>query len=281
MFASGLPGLLLTALIAVVVNFPLSGMREDAVTYMNLGMGLITDGRPAEALPALQKALEIKPTLAGAYYNTGRALMALKRPAAAVEQYELALKHSPDFGVAHAELGKYFYETEQADRAIPHLRQAIELVPDLPLLSVELAELLTARGESAAAIAVLRQARRVHPDDWLAANNLAWILATDSDPEVRNGVEAVQLAEGVAARELDPARSRPAPVFEIAILDVLAAAYAEQGRFDEAVRAIRRALDMARRNSDQATVQGLAARLQNYSNHQPFRVPRSPAVRGR
>jgi hypothetical protein len=69
-----------------------------------------------------------------------------------------------------------------------------------------------------------------------ALNNLAWILATDPNPEVRKGTEAVQLA--VRACELTQYK-------EAMILGTLGTAYAEAGRFEEAITAAQRAEALA------------------------------------
>ena len=66
-----------------------------------------------------------------------------------------------------------------------------------------------------------------NPDQLLALNNLAWLLATDDDSQWRNGTEAVRLAE----RACDLTHYQT-PAF----LGTLAAAYAEAGRFDDAVK---------------------------------------------
>ena len=69
-----------------------------------------------------------------------------------------------------------------------------------------------------------------------ALNNLAWILAANSSDALRNGAEAVRLAE--RACELSEHR-------EPVLLGTLAAAYAEAGRFGEAVKTAEKACDLA------------------------------------
>jgi len=60
----------------------------------------------------------------------------------------------------------------------------------------------------------------------IAANNLAWILATASDPHLRNGNEAVRLAEQAC---------RSTQYEEVYMIATLSAAYAEAGRFNDAI----------------------------------------------
>jgi tetratricopeptide (TPR) repeat protein len=100
------------------------------------------------------------------------------------------------------------------------------------------------------------------PDLPEALNNLAWILAANPDPQVRNGPEAVVLAE--RACELSK-YERPIMV------GTLAAAYAEAGRFAEAVAAAEKAKALA----EQAKQADLVARngtlLERYRAGQPAR----------
>jgi tetratricopeptide (TPR) repeat protein len=91
-------------------------------------------------------------------------------------------------------------------------------------------------GRTREAVAQYRQALRLNPDLVGALNNLAWILAASPDDKLRNGAEAVPLAE--RACELTHYGK---PV----IIGTLAAAYAEAGRFPEAVATAEKAEQLA------------------------------------
>jgi spermidine synthase len=95
------------------------------------------------------------------------------------------------------------------------------------------------------AIEILRQGRAVKPSDAILANNLAWRLATSPQPALRNGEEAVQLAE--LANELFSGK-------HVSLLNTLAAAYAAAGRFPDAIATAQEALALARQDRDEATV---------------------------
>ena len=97
-------------------------------------------------------------------------------------------------------------------------------------------------------------------------NNTAWLLATDQNASVRNGAEAVELA-GRAVR-LSNGR-------EPAILGTLAAAYAETGRFPEAVQTARKALELAVQQNNRPLTDVLPARIALYEAGKPFRQPTS------
>ncbi|HEY6867379.1 MAG TPA: tetratricopeptide repeat protein, partial [Candidatus Eisenbacteria bacterium] len=97
------------------------------------------------------------------------------------------------------------------------------------------------------------------PDDAAALLALAWIRATDPDAARRDGAEAVRLAE--RARDLGEAPG----------LDrTLAAAYAEAGRFPDAVQACERAVERASAAGDQDGVARSRAQLSRYRAGQPY-----------
>jgi tetratricopeptide (TPR) repeat protein len=95
-------------------------------------------------------------------------------------------------------------------------------------------------------------------------NNLAWQLATASDEKLRDGAEAVRLAERLAA---GPGGSDPSR------LDTLAAAYAEAGKFDDAVRTAGRARELAQQAGRNDLAERISQRLNLYERGQPYREP--------
>jgi tetratricopeptide (TPR) repeat protein len=96
--------------------------------------------------------------------------------------------------------------------------------------------------------------------DLVALKRAAWLLATSSNPKVRDGAGAIEFGQkAVAATEGKDA----------SIQDTLAAAYAEASQFDQAIRTEKRALDLARREDEKQEYQ---ARLKLYEAHTPFRV---------
>jgi tetratricopeptide (TPR) repeat protein len=98
----------------------------------------------------------------------------------------------------------------------------------------------------------------INPDLLPALNNLAWIRATDFNKEFRDGAEAVNLAE----------RCCKLTNYQLnGTLDTLAAAYAEVGRFDDAIRWLTKALELA----DDAGKQELSKQLDSYRAGKPLR----------
>ena len=98
---------------------------------------------------------------------------------------------------------------------------------------------LLAKGRVRDAMAEYTKALQISPENLAALSNLAWLLATSADPSLRNGSEAVRLAERA---ESASSRSDKHPT----VLRILAAAYAEAGQFAEAKETAQQALEAAR-----------------------------------
>ncbi len=104
--------------------------------------------------------------------------------------------------------------------------------------------------------------RCARPDDVALLNDTAWALATNPNASVRNGAEAIELAER-AVRLSDGQ--------EPAVLGTLAAAYAEAERFPEAAQTARRALELATQQNKLPLVKSIKAKIPLYEAGTPFR----------
>jgi tetratricopeptide (TPR) repeat protein len=116
---------------------------------------------------------------------------------------------------------------------------------------------LRQQGKLDDAVREYESALQYQPGFVLAENNLAWILATAADPNLRNGARAVQLAEQavVATDGNDPF-----------LLHTLAAAYAETGEFEKAVGAAEDALKIAEANGIKQLVESLRTKIVLYQS---------------
>jgi tetratricopeptide (TPR) repeat protein len=198
--------------------------------------------------------------LAGVYVGKGRY-------AAAILHAREAIRIDPHYENAHGSLGLALLSNGQRDEALVHFRDALKINPDFVQpdradLHNNLGGALSLKGRMKAAVVQYERAIQLKPDYAGAELNLAWILATSPDPAVRNGSRAVQLAQH--ARQ----RSSGSP---LRVLRILAAAYAEAGRYPEAVQTASRAHELAMAQTDTAWVNRLQAELQFYHAGQPFR----------
>jgi len=238
------------------------------VTYFSLGTALLDEGRAAEAVAPLRKAIEIKPDFATAYHNLGLALAAQDQEDAAAEQFALALRYNPRLFESQMLLARHLLRAKRPSEAIAHLRIAAELRPDSELPHADLAQALLENGESAGAVEEYRAALRLAPDSVEYADTLAWVLATDPDPRVRDGAEAAGLIERLL---------RAGAKEDAVLLDCLAAGYAAAGRFEEAVTTARRALQIAQAEGNALLAREVESRLRLYESGQSVRRQPKPA----
>jgi len=129
-----------------------------------------------------------------------------------------------------------YLSRNEFDAAIVHLRRAIQLRPDDYQAQFALARALSQTGGTAEAITIYFDQLRQFPDGTATLNELAWIFATHPDARYRNGERAVEMAE-----RLNRLMDHKYPL----ALRTLAAAYAEAGRFDDAVRTADLAIEKA------------------------------------
>jgi tetratricopeptide (TPR) repeat protein len=207
-----------------------------AEAHYNLANALLQKGRMDEAIAECKEALKLKPNDPDAHVALGNTLLAKKAVDEAIAEYGLALQLYPDDAVADYDLGNALVENSQLQDAVRKYERALDLQPDMAEAHIQLGNIFLANGDTLTALNHYRAALQLNPTSAAAQNNLAWILATARDPSLRDGQTALNLAEKAA---------RSTGGRNPAVLQVLAAAYAERARFDQAVVTAQSALDMA------------------------------------
>jgi spermidine synthase len=219
-----------------------------------------------EALRHGERALALDPNHAECHFHVANLLGQKGRFDEAIAHYRQALGLKPHYAKAHVNLGIALLGRGQLDAATDHFQRALAIEPEHVGARQNLGAALEQQGRIAEALACWREVLRVQPNQLAVLNRCAWILATDADPAVRNAAEAVALAE--RAVQLSGGR-------DPAILDTLAAAYAEAGRFQDALRVAQTALDQAAASGNAAPLEGLRARTKLYQAGSPFRQSNS------
>ena len=209
---------------------------DDAVLHRNLGIALTNAGQLDEGIVHYRRALEINPDYAMVHYSIGHALTVVGQFDEAIGHYRRALQIDPGYTDAHSNLGVALINGGRFDEAIDHYRRALQINPDDAALHYNLGIALIKVGQLDEAISHYRRVVKLQPEYLPAFNELAWYLATASDPMLRNPAEAVRLAQ--KACELDGHKNA-------AFLDTLAVAYASADRFNEAVLTAEKALELA------------------------------------
>jgi tetratricopeptide (TPR) repeat protein len=233
-----------------------------AHAYNNLGLAIAMQGNLDEAAADFNKAIELDPKYGAAEGNLGHALLAKNDLDAAIPHLQRALDLGPETAESHDNLGMALAEKGQTADAIPHFERALQLSPNLVQAHYFLGMALVMTGKRTEGLAQWRQALRKDPDNVQVLNETAWVLSTSADDSLRNGSEAVPLAEH--AVQLTSAH-------EPAILGTLAAAYAETGRFDKAIEFEQRAADLATQQGNTQLAASLGKRLTLFQEKTPIR----------
>lgn len=202
--------------------------------HNNLGCLLAEKGDLAGARAEFEASIKLNPRNASAHCNLGKALLLKSDFAGAEKHFRTALQTQPNHVDSLRNYAAALAERGRSTEAVKFLQEAVQRKPSLEI-RLELAGLLTAQGQDAEAVRELRLALAAQPEAVEALSTLAWILATSARDEVRAGSEAVRLAE--RARALKPPDAQG--------LTALAAAYAETGRYAEAVETAKQAIALA------------------------------------
>ncbi len=229
------------------------------------------------------------------HYDRGLAWVYEAQPERAAESFRRALAENALHQPAHNGLGKILLEGGDIQGALFHFSEATALKPRDPIARSNHALVLATMGRWLEAEEGFVKALEWAPTnaDWWAnagicrerlgdrrgavdayetalarsrhhrsaGNNLAWLLATAPEPDLRNGQRAVILAEQVVASDAS-----------LPTLDTLAAALAEAGRFDDAVVVADRALAMPDSASEGLSAE-VTARRELYAMGRPYRDP--------
>jgi len=255
------------------VNIPPDGLLKidvPAAEFYRLSsraMESMAAGRYEQAVGEWTKALEVTPDDVKANDNLGLALAQVGRIDDALKYFQKAVEIDPRDVAGHNNLAGALRKKGRINEAIAHWTTALELNPRSAAAHNNLGDTLYGQGRHAEAVAHWRAGLRAEPDRIFTLNQLAWVLATCAETAVRNGAEAVGLAE--RAVQLSGGR-------DPAVLSTLAAAYAETSRFPEAADTARRALNLAlsAEQKNQPLIGALKAGVALYQAGSPYREVR-------
>ena len=226
-----------------------------------LGLALASRGRTEEAIAQWRKAVEIQPELGPVQNNLGVALSSKGQFAEAVAHFRQALAVQAgdadiwnNLGVALTRLGNF-------EEAIAAFRKSLDRRPSSAETEYNLGAALAGSHNLPEALAAWREGLKSAPDSLPLLRQAAWTLATSPDDSLRNGAQAVDLARHAIS---------VAKVSAPELLDVLAAALAETGRFPDAESAASQAVALASQNQP-ALAAAIASRAALYRSGRPFR----------
>jgi tetratricopeptide (TPR) repeat protein len=212
------------------------------------------------------RELENDPNRSDIQWRLGSVLASQGKTQEAAQQYQASLRTQPT-PEAHLCLAELLERNGDPQGALTNCWAALALRPT-PLNHVQAGQVLAALGRGAEAINQYRHALALVPDLVPALNNLAWVLAADREATNRNGAEAVRLAERACTLT-----DRQIPV----LVGTLAAAYAEAGRFKEAIETAQQARALAQAAGQPEVAERNRQLLALYQSGQAFHELPTPA----
>jgi arylsulfatase A-like enzyme/Flp pilus assembly protein TadD len=231
----------------------------------NLALALVREGRVGEAVEHLREAVRIEPAHGGgfitralAWAEEGRLDQARRALEAAAQVPETAVESSFNLGLLAIRDGK-------VEAASTHLARTLSLDPAHAQALGALSRIYMRTRRFGDLARILRAAVAADPSDARTAINLALLLASCRDASVRNGTEAVEIAERAASLS---------GYGRADVLATLAAAYAEAGRSEKAAAAARQALALAEKAGLADLASFLRVQIAEYEAGKPYRDPR-------
>ncbi|MEE8105613.1 MAG: fused MFS/spermidine synthase [Planctomycetota bacterium] len=222
-------------------------------------------GRRDDAFSAFERAWTLDPDYPGIRHDYGVALFNAGRIDDAIAIFRRALEDESDDARLHNQLGRALAGKNEAAKALKAFERAAELAPENPRFRANLGLAYSGQGNDTGAAREFRACLKHDADNAAVLNALVRLLASSPDDTVRNGEEAIRLAGrlGTLIGSTHPQA-----------LDSLAIAYAEAGRFDDAVETAASALAAAEQNDMAELAAAIRERLAQYGANKPFRTPR-------
>lgn len=225
----------------------------------------LADKYRPEIIARYRQAIAVRPDYVLAHASLASVLGHSGDVEGAIAEFKEALRLEPKRSQTLDNYGNLMTRQGRLDEAIALYREAIKANPDYLSAYSNLGSVLTDLGRSQEAAQVLRESLRRNPQQLEVARKLVWLLATADDQAARNGSEAVRLAV-----QLQQATAQA----NYQIGDTLAAAYAENREFDQAVAAAEKARDQAAAQGHMKAAEEISDRIALYRKGEPFRQAR-------
>ena len=243
---------------------------DSVVTHVNWGFLLMAQGKQEEARIRFRKALDLQADgelAAAAHCHLGLIFSRQLEYEKTMMHCRKALEMDGEYSMAHGILGEVLLSVGKLDEAKEHLAEAVRLDRTDAIASSNLAGILLTEGKHQQAAELLSRSLKQQPGQYKTLLGLATIRAASSDPTLRDADQAIELAIRACeqTRHLDPNA-----------LDVRGMAYAEAGRFRDAVSSAQHAVRMARATRNGGLANAIEQRIKLYGQQIAYRCQHSP-----
>lgn len=248
--------------------------KNNFMAHYCLGL-VLSHTFPDEALAEYQKSVDAYPDYADAQRELGLLLSNGRHYSNAIIHLEKAIQLDPQNSWTYHGLGATLSKMGRIGDAVPFFLKAVEVDPQNAPYKDDLAQILFFSGHQADTVSNCLATARSDPAGFARLldavqfdtnhidliNNLALCFATNPDPKLRDGKYAVRLA--TRSCEMTGFRTNY-------FVGTLAAAYAEDSRFDEAVSNAQLACSLASAAGQQELLKKYQALLELFRSHQPY-----------
>jgi len=137
---------------------------KSAAAHNDLGNALMALNRLPQALPHFERAVTLEPKNEVMLFNLGNALKAASRPAEAAGAYQRAIAINPEYADPRVNLGSMLMTVGRYPQAVEQFQRAAELKPNSAVIHNNLANALGAAGRYGDAMAHVQRALALNPE---------------------------------------------------------------------------------------------------------------------
>jgi superkiller protein 3 len=225
------------------------------------GNNLLKAGKISAAEKEFKKALAAKPNQAS-FTSLGYVYQLQKKYDEAIQQYESALKIDPNYVDAINNLGVIYFEKGDVEGGISMVEKALQIQPETIDSYLNLGTFHKHKRSYEKSVYYYQEGMKREPNDYRFAYQLAWLYSSCPLSSIRNGKEAIRLAELVCEYH---------KYKNAASLDLLAAAYAENREYQRAAETAQKASQLARANKQHRLLDDINERIELYKKRQAYR----------
>ncbi len=240
---------------------------RSSLALNGLGNLAAESGNLDQAEEFYRRLLEIDPRNAAAWFNLATVAERRDQLPLAIEYLEHCVRWEPGYVKAWRRLAQLLLASGRGPQATSTLETLLVQFPDDGELHSQLAQALQEQGRGLEAVPHLLASAQLQPALAGPANDLAWTLATDADPRVRQTQQAGHWAKAALERSGRPTAN---------LLDTLAASQAAANQFDEAIATARQAEALAIAEGNPSLARRIAERIALYQTGQPYLAPARP-----